>query len=150
MRRQGGRDEGTRAGGGAESRLLPLPGPGVRKDARGLGVVAGDRANGDWSAASPLPVYKPASRFDAVLLQRKLLPGWQLRELRKADSRRLIFDFDDAVLYRDSYDRRGPHHRRRSDRFQRTVQMADTVIAGNDFLADCALKAGAQIPTGSG
>ena len=56
----------------------------------------------------------------------------------------MIFDFDDAVLYRDSYDRRGPHHRRRSDRFERTVRVADAVIAGNDFLAGCALKAGAD------
>jgi Glycosyl transferases group 1 len=48
------------------------------------------------------------------------------------------------VLYRDSYDRRGPHHRRRSDRFKRTVQVADAVIAGNAFLADCALNAGAD------
>jgi glycosyltransferase involved in cell wall biosynthesis len=84
-----------------------------------------------------------AAEFDAVILQRKLLPSWQLRELRKR-SKRLIFDFDDAVLYRDSYDRRGPHHRRRSDRFQRTVQLADTVIAGNDFLANCALNYGAD------
>ena len=84
-----------------------------------------------------------AGEFDAVLLQRKLLPGWQIRELRRR-SKRLIFDFDDAVLYRDSYDRRGPHHRRRSDRFKRTVQVADEVIAGNAFLADCALKAGAR------
>ena len=84
-----------------------------------------------------------ATNFDAVVLQRKLLPGWQLRELRRRTGR-LIFDFDDAVLYRDSYDRRGPHHRRRSDRFKRTVQMADVVIAGNAFLADCALKAGAD------
>jgi glycosyltransferase involved in cell wall biosynthesis len=81
--------------------------------------------------------------FDAVLLQRKLLPGWQLRELRKRATR-LIFDFDDAVLYRDSYDRRGPHHRRRAERFKRVVQVSDTVIAGNSFLADCALKSGAQ------
>ncbi len=83
------------------------------------------------------------------MLQRKLLPGWQLRELRKR-TRRLIFDFDDAVLYRDSYDRRGPHHRRRSDRFKRTVQAADVVIAGNAFLADCALDGRAPSPTGSG
>jgi glycosyltransferase involved in cell wall biosynthesis len=84
-----------------------------------------------------------ASRFDSVLLQRKLLPGWQLRELRRRTGH-LIFDFDDAVLYRDSYDPRGPHHARRFERFRRTVQVADAVIAGNAFLAHCALDAGAH------
>ena len=48
-----------------------------------------------------------AARFDAVVLQRKLLPAWQLRILRRA-ARRLVFDFDDAVLFRDSNDPRGP------------------------------------------
>jgi hypothetical protein len=82
-------------------------------------------------------------QFDAVILQRKLLPWWQLRELR-ARARWLIFDFDDAVLYRDSYDVRGPHHRRRAERFRTTVQVADQVIAGNSFLAACAIEAGAE------
>ncbi len=83
-----------------------------------------------------------AGDFDAVILQRKLLPGWQIGELRRR-AQRLIFDFDDAVLYRDSYDHRGPYHRRRRERFKRTVQVADDVIAGNDFLANCAIEAGA-------
>lgn len=81
--------------------------------------------------------------FDTVILQRKLLPAWQLRVLR-AKARRLIFDFDDAVLYRDSYDPRGPRSARRARRFEATVRAADTVTAGNDFLADCALRAGAK------
>ena len=81
--------------------------------------------------------------YDAVVLQRRLLPGWQILELRRR-ARRLIFDFDDAVLYRDSYDRRGPHCRKRARRFARTVALADLVIAGNDFLADRALQAGAR------
>jgi glycosyltransferase involved in cell wall biosynthesis len=85
-----------------------------------------------------------AAQFDAVVLQRKLLPSWQLRALRRA-SRHLVFDFDDAVLYRDSYSRRGPHSRWRCRRFAQTVCMADTVVAGNDFLADCALRAGASV-----
>lgn len=84
-----------------------------------------------------------AAEFDSVVLQRKLLPGWQLNALRRR-ARRLVFDFDDAVLFRDSYDSRGPHCRKRAGRFARTVRLADAVIAGNDFLADCALRSGAR------
>src|SRR5262249_9019100 len=73
----------------------------------------------------------------------KLLPGWQLSALRDK-ARRLIFDFDDAVLYRDSYDPRGPVSPRRARRFAATVCAVDAVIAGNDFLADCGLRAGAR------
>ncbi len=85
-----------------------------------------------------------ASQFDAVILQRKLLPGWQLGVLRRA-SRHLAFDFDDAIGFRDSYDRRGLESRWRARRFARTVSTVDTIIAGNDFLADCALRAGAKV-----
>jgi glycosyltransferase involved in cell wall biosynthesis len=66
-----------------------------------------------------------------------------LRVLRRS-ARHLIFDFDDAVLYRDSYDPRGPESPKRYRRFAATVRAADTVVAGNDFLADCALRAGAR------
>lgn len=86
--------------------------------------------------------FRRAARFECVILQRKLLPCWQFDELRRR-SRRLIFDFDDAVLFRDSYDVRGPHCRKRAARFARTVRGVDSVIAGNRFLADCALRAGA-------
>ncbi len=92
---------------------------------------------------SRMAQFARSADFDCVILQRKLLPAWQIGELRRR-SKRLIFDFDDAVLYRDSYDRRGPHHRRRRERFKRTVQVADVVLAGNDFLGGCALEAGAS------
>jgi glycosyltransferase involved in cell wall biosynthesis len=84
-----------------------------------------------------------AGAFDTVVLQRKLLPRWQLRRLRRR-ARYLVFDFDDAVLYRDSYDPRGPFSKRRAARFAATVRAADAVLAGNDFLADCALRSGAK------
>jgi glycosyltransferase involved in cell wall biosynthesis len=83
-----------------------------------------------------------AREFDAVILQRRLLPGWQLTLLRR-NSRRLIFDFDDAVLYRDSYSTKGSYSGRRARRFGRTVNVVDFVIPGNPFLADCAVQAGA-------
>ena len=85
-----------------------------------------------------------AQQFDAVILQRKLLPVWQLSVLRRY-ARHLVFDFDDAVKFRDSYDERGLISRWRSRRFARTVCAADTVVAGNDFLADCALRDGANV-----
>ncbi len=83
-----------------------------------------------------------AAHYDCVILQRKLLPRWQLSMLRRR-SQRLIFDFDDAVLYRDSYDPRGPDCRRRAARFAHTVIESDIVLAGNSFLAGCAAERGA-------
>jgi glycosyltransferase involved in cell wall biosynthesis len=84
-----------------------------------------------------------AALHDVVLLQRKLLPGWQWAILRRG-AKRLVFDFDDAILYRDSYDRRGPHCPRRAARFGRTVREADLVLAGNAFLAEQATRHGAS------
>lgn len=86
---------------------------------------------------------RSASRFDAVILQRKLLSAWELAILRK-NSRHLAFDYDDAVMLRDSYDPRGVESSRRASRFARTVRAVDAVIAGNRFLAACALRAGAS------
>lgn len=71
----------------------------------------------------------------AVLLQRQLLPTWQLAQLRDK-ARLLLFDFDDAVFLRDSYAPRGFHHPRKMGRFVATMAAADAVIAGNSFLAE--------------
>jgi hypothetical protein len=78
-----------------------------------------------------------------VIVQRKLLSGAELALLRRR-SRRLVFDFDDAVFARDSYDQRGPISGRRMRRFARTVAAADLVIAGNEFLAARAVMGGAD------
>ncbi|MBX6315821.1 MAG: glycosyltransferase family 4 protein [Isosphaeraceae bacterium] len=94
------------------------------------------------SPLARLAQLRRAAAYEVVLLQRKLLTAWQFQLLRRR-ARRLLFDFDDAVLYRDSYDRRGPHCPRRAARFARTVRQADLVIAGNNFLAGCATEAGA-------
>lgn len=75
---------------------------------------------------------------DVVIVQRRLLSAWQLRSLRR-QARRLVFDFDDAVFLRDSYDRRGLHCSHRLQDFAAMVRAADAVVAGNNWLRDQAL-----------
>ncbi len=94
----------------------------------------------------PLPSswWKRASLFqnlrgENVIVQRRLLVGWQ-RQLLRRSVRRLLFDFDDAVFLRDSYAAKGLHDRRRLHRFVGMVRCADAVIAGNTFLAEQAAR----------
>ncbi len=72
---------------------------------------------------------------DVVFLQRKPPIHLYLRLLRK-NVKRLIFDFDDAVFRRDSFAKRPLGREQR--RFEDIVGGSDAVIAGNDFLAQCA------------
>ncbi|HUA31987.1 MAG TPA: glycosyltransferase family 4 protein [Candidatus Binataceae bacterium] len=81
--------------------------------------------------------------FDAVILQRRLLPGYQLKVLRSR-SKRLIFDFDDAVFCNDSYSAKGIASRKKERRFANAVAAADAVIAGNDFLKEQAIASGGR------
>ncbi|MFM7131482.1 MAG: glycosyltransferase family 4 protein [bacterium] len=83
-----------------------------------------------------------AKDFDGVILQRRLLDPLSFRALRKA-ANHLVFDFDDAVLFRDSYAARGHHCPRRQARFASTVAAADMILAGNSFLATLAEQHGA-------
>jgi len=79
--------------------------------------------------------FRAARRADAIILQRRLLPIWQLALLRRF-ARRLIYDVDDAVFQRDSYNPKGPESRVRMARFRATVHVADAVIVGNDYLRE--------------
>ena len=79
--------------------------------------------------------FRKLAAADAVLLQRKLLPFWQLRTLRRA-AKKLVYDFDDAVFHRDSYHAKGIESWQRMWRFWTTVYAADLVLAGNQFLFD--------------
>ncbi|HKA06233.1 MAG TPA: glycosyltransferase family 4 protein [Gemmataceae bacterium] len=87
---------------------------------------------------------------DAVVLQRRLLSRPEVAILRRR-ARRLCFDLDDAVWMRDSYSSKGFASWKRVNRFRTIVRAADAVIAGNDYLAENATRAGARsacvIPT---
>lgn len=86
------------------------------------------------SWARRLTLGRDLGGYDAVIVQRKLLPRIPLALLRRR-VRRLIFDFDDAVWLRDSYSPKGFADPRRARRFRAMVGACDLVIAGNEYLA---------------
>jgi glycosyltransferase involved in cell wall biosynthesis len=86
-----------------------------------------------------LAIGSDLTSYDAVILQRKLLPRWAVSLLRRR-VRRLLFDFDDAVWLRDSYSAKGFDDPKRSARFRATIEACDLVVAGNEYLAAEARK----------
>jgi len=71
--------------------------------------------------------------FDAVFLHKKRLNALDTLWLYHKGCR-VIYDFDDAVMYNDKHPDRPSRKRWKS--FQRTVGPAHLVIAGNSYLAD--------------
>jgi glycosyltransferase involved in cell wall biosynthesis len=71
--------------------------------------------------------------IDALVIQRKLFPAWQLNLLRRRVPW-LIYDFDDSIYLRSSYNPRGQDCPKRFSQFRQMVQSADIVIAGNEHL----------------
>ena len=92
-----------------------------------------------------LPVY------DIVVLQKRLLHRHSFYLLRQR-ARILLYDFDDAVMFSDSNKGAGFLSERKSLRFGVVARSADLLLAGNDYLKEEALKAGAKrvevVPTG--
>ena len=84
---------------------------------------------------SRLNILRQARRADVVVIVRKTLSPLFLRLLRKA-SRRLVFDFDDAIFVRSN----GEPSRRREQGFRRTLAACDAVWAGNRYLAGAAAR----------
>ncbi len=83
-----------------------------------------------------------AERAGQVLVASRLLRGADVRRLRER-VRRLLFDFDDALPYRDSA-RGAGRSGTRSTRFGEIVAVADAISAGNPYLAKLAGLAGRQ------
>jgi len=98
--------------------------------------------------AARLKLFRRAADFDVVFLHKKRLNLIEAPVLRRY-ARRIIYDFDDAVMYRTEAPNRGSL----SDwvRFRLTIKLADLVIAGNSYLAEHALKYNRNVevvPTG--
>ena len=81
-----------------------------------------------------------ANQADVVVLLRKTFPSpifWLLRKL----SKKLIFDFDDAIFCNTD----GSYSKTRMRRFKATVSNCDYVFAGNEYLGNEAKKLNANV-----
>ena len=87
------------------------------------------------AALDRMRVYRTIGDVDAVILQRNLLSLPELLVLRLS-AKKLIFDFDDAIWMRDSYNPRGFYSSKQEYRFRFLMRAVDAVVAGNDYLAD--------------
>lgn len=85
-----------------------------------------------------LALLRACARANAVVIQKRLISSLFLAAIRKA-ARRLIYDFDDAVMM-------GSETRR--SRFEAMVKAADLVIAGNEYLRQQAGGRAEVLPTG--
>jgi hypothetical protein len=71
--------------------------------------------------------------FDCLFLQRKRFHGPLLNLVRRR-ARRIVYDFDDAVMYHNST-APSAQSSTREKRFADIIRASDSVIAGNSFLA---------------
>jgi Glycosyl transferases group 1 len=116
--------------------------------AKGVDAVATPWPRGEYERGALL---ERATEFDSVVVQRRLLPRNDWNHLRR-NTRLLAYDFDDAVMYRDSYHGHPWLLPDRLVRFRQVISECDAVTAGNKYLADLAFRFGKnarihQVPT---
>lgn len=85
-----------------------------------------------------LKILKKAREFDTIYLQKKLPTPYETILYRK-NARKLVFDFDDAIYYKDD-SHKSFESKTRYLKFKYLLQNVDYVVAGNRILADYAGK----------
>jgi glycosyltransferase involved in cell wall biosynthesis len=118
-----------------------------------LGALQANGINSEIVKFPPGPVerrklFQQAVDFDGVLLHKKALNSFDAHWLRRY-SRKVVYDFDDAIMYSEKHPSKPSRKRKKS--FQRTVELADMVIAENPCLAEQARQFNMSVevlPTG--
>ena len=82
-------------------------------------------------------LFMRAAKFDGVFLHKKGLNPFDAFWLRRY-SKKIIYNFDDAIMYSPKVPERNSSAHFRP--FRRTAKLADMVIAGNSYLAEHARK----------
>ena len=83
-------------------------------------------------------IYRQLPLFHVVCIQRRLLPPFEFYWIRKKASS-ILFDLDDAIMYRSSSSPR-PYSLSRRLKFRWMVKGSDAITVGNQFLKNEVLK----------
>jgi glycosyltransferase involved in cell wall biosynthesis len=87
--------------------------------------------------------FRDLPQYDIVFLQRKRFNQPRLSWLRRR-AKRIVYDFDDSVMYRNSK-AKDPVSQTRKRRFAQMIKASDFVIAGNEFLRDQVLPLNSNV-----
>jgi len=87
-------------------------------------------------------LYRELPSFDVTCIQRRLFSPFEFYTVRKK-SRKILFDLDDAIMYRSSSSSR-PHSFSRWLKFRWMVRGSDAITVGNQFLKSEVLKVDQQ------
>ncbi len=87
-------------------------------------------------------LFRRAAGFDVVVHQKRLLPAWQVRVLRR-HARRLVYDFDDPMIYSRRGGRVAPSETRLR-RFREIISAADAVTVNSAGTEEMARRHGAR------
>ncbi len=79
-----------------------------------------------------LKVFMSVRQYDILFIQRKRFPLLWLKLLRR-NARKIVYDFDDSVMYRNSK-AANPESNTRVKMFKNMINASDRVIAGNEYL----------------
>jgi glycosyltransferase involved in cell wall biosynthesis len=90
------------------------------------------------SLKKKISLYRELPQFDVVIIQRRLVSPFEFYWIRR-NSAKIIFDLDDAIMYRSSSSPR-PQSFSRGFKFRRMVKGSDVVTVGNRFLKEEVLK----------
>ena len=85
-----------------------------------------------------LKFYNTLGQYDILYVHRKLFPPLEFWYIRKK-ARKIIYDFDDAVMYRSSSST-NPYSRSRRIKFAYMMKRVDFAVAGNQFLKSEVLR----------
>jgi glycosyltransferase involved in cell wall biosynthesis len=91
---------------------------------------------GSWKQR--LALYRKLPSFDVVCIQRRLLAPFEFYWIRRK-SPKVLFDLDDAIMYRSSSSPH-PYSLSRGLKFRWMVKGSDVVTVGNQFLRNEVLK----------